>query len=92
VDVIREIGPSKDFLTHVHTRKHMSAQSQPKLIDRHRMNKWKSMGETDIYQRATEQVHRILETHEPEPLPGDVIENIRSMILETELELGISDK
>ena len=92
VDVIKEIGPSKDFLRHAHTRKHMSVQSQPELIDRHRMKKRKSIGATDIYQRATEKVQWILETHAPEPLPDDVIEKIRSMIRETENELGIVDK
>jgi len=90
VDVIKEVGPFKDFLSHKHTLRHMRSQSQPVLIDRRRRSKWEQAGGTDIYQRATEKAREILETHKPEPLPDSVLSTLRSIVEETEDELGVS--
>jgi trimethylamine--corrinoid protein Co-methyltransferase len=91
VDVIREVGAFKDFLSHDSTFKHMRAvQSQPKLIDRRMRDDWKKSGGTTIAQRAEEEARHILETHKPEPLPDDVLSRLRSIVAETEEELGIS--
>jgi trimethylamine--corrinoid protein Co-methyltransferase len=92
VDVIKEIGPAKNFLAHHHTLRHMRTQSQPELIDRKGIEDWKAAGGTDIYQRAVEKAKRILERHNPEPLRKDVSARIRSIIAETEDELGVSKK
>ena len=92
VDVIKEIGPAKNFLAHHHTLRHMRTQSQPELIDRKGIEDWKAAGGTDIYQRADEKVKSILERHNPEPLRNDVCARIRSIIAETEDALGVSKK
>ena len=89
VDVIKEIGVGKDFLSHESTYKHMRAQSQPKLIDRRMREDWQAAGGTDIYQRALEEARYILENHKPDPLPDDVLAAIRSIVEEAEAELGI---
>jgi trimethylamine---corrinoid protein Co-methyltransferase len=89
VDVIREIGVGKDFLSHGSTYKHMRTQSQPKLIDRRMREDWQAAGGTDIYQRALEEARYILETHKPDPLPADVLGILRSIVEEAEAELGI---
>ncbi len=90
VDVIKEIGPAKNFLAHHHTLRHMRTQSQPELIDRKGIEDWKAAGGTDIYQWAAEKAKSILERHNPEPLRNDVCAIIRSIIAETEDELGVS--
>jgi len=92
VDIINEVGPAKDFLTHEHTLRHMRSQSQPGLIDRKGMEEWKASGAKDIYLRATEAARSILETHKPEPLPEDVAAQIKSIITDTEAELGVDKK
>ena len=89
VDVIKEIGVGKDFLSHASTYKHMRTQSQPKLIDRRMREDWQAAGGTDIYQRALEEARYILENHKPDPLPDDVPAAIRSIVEEAEAELGI---
>jgi trimethylamine--corrinoid protein Co-methyltransferase len=89
VDVIHSVGPFKDFLGTKHTLKHMKSQSQPQLIDRRRRSNWEERGKTDIYQRACEKAREILETHQPDPLPDGVLTDIRSIIEETEKELGV---
>ncbi len=92
VDVIKEIGVGKDFLSHESTYKHMRAQSQPKLIDRRMREDWQAAGGTDIYQRALEEARYILENHKPDPLPDAVLSTIRSIVEEAEAELGIRAK
>ncbi len=92
VDVIKEIGVGKDFLSHASTYKHMRTQSQPKLIDRRMREDWQAAGGTDIYQRALEEAKYILENHKPDPLPDTVLSAIRSIVEEAEAELGIRTK
>jgi trimethylamine--corrinoid protein Co-methyltransferase len=93
VDVIREIGPFKDFLSHDSTLRHMrSVQSQPRLIDRTMREDWEKSGRKNITERAAEEARNILETHKPEPLPDDVLSTLRSIVEEAEEELGVSGK
>ena len=89
LDVIHAVGPFKDFLGTKHTLKHMNSQSQPQLLDRRRRSNWEKLGKTDVYQRACEKAREILETHQPDPLQDSVITEIRSIIEETEKELGV---
>jgi trimethylamine--corrinoid protein Co-methyltransferase len=88
VDIISEVGPAKDFLMHEHTFNHMKSQSLPELIDRKGMEEWKASGAKDIYQKAIEKTTDILENHKPDPLPENVCKEMKSIIRETELELG----
>jgi trimethylamine--corrinoid protein Co-methyltransferase len=89
VDVIREIGVGKDFLSHGSTYKHMRTQSQPDLIDRRMREDWQASGGKDIHQRALEQARHILENHQPEPLSDEALNTIRSIVEEAEAELEI---
>jgi len=91
VDVIKSVGPSKDFLAQEHTLKHMRTHSRPELIDRNEMETWQASGATDSYQRALEKARDILQNHKPEPLPEKVLAQIRSIITETEGEIGLSN-
>jgi trimethylamine--corrinoid protein Co-methyltransferase len=92
VDVIHEIGVGKDFLSHENTYKHMRSQSQPQLIDRRTREDWVASGKTDMYERAMEEVRYILENHKPDPLPDGAAEKIRSIVEESEAELGVASK
>ena len=93
VDVIREVGAFHDFLSHESTLKHMRAvQSQPQLIDRSMREDWEKSGGTTITQRAEEEAKHILETHKPEPLPDNVLSSIRSIVEETEREMGVASE
>ncbi len=87
VDVIKSVGPSKDFLAQEHTLKHMRDHSRPELIDRSGIEMWRASGATDSYQRALDKTREILQTHQPEPLPEKVQAEMHSIITETEGEL-----
>jgi trimethylamine--corrinoid protein Co-methyltransferase len=92
VDVIKEIGPFKDFLSHETTYRYMRSQSQPRLIDRRMREDWERDGGTDIYTRAVEEAKYILENHKPEPLPEAVRAELRSIVEDAEKKLGIAQR
>ncbi len=92
IDVIKEVGPFGEFLTHQHTFDGMRSQSRPELIDRSTRDVWENAGATGSYDRATEKARYILENHKPEPLPEDVLARIRSIVVEAEAEMGIDHK
>lgn len=89
VDIIREIGIGRDFLSHETTFNHMRSQSKPELIDRRTREDWVADGSKDLYRRALEEAKHILETHEPDPLSREAIATIRSIVEDAEAELGV---
>jgi len=89
VDVIAEVGPFGDFLSHDDTYKGMRGQSQSKLIDRRVREEWSVAGSTTMYERALAEARRILETHVPEPLPDEVADQLAGIIRDAERELGV---
>lgn len=90
IDPIKEVGAGGDHLMHKLTFKYMKKQSDPELIDRRMRGAWENSGAKSAYDRAMEKVRYILENHSPDPLPDDVLARIRSIVVETEKELGIT--
>jgi trimethylamine--corrinoid protein Co-methyltransferase len=90
VEDIAAVGSFGDFLSLDATYRHMREQSSAKLIDRRVREDWAAAGSTDAYARATAEARRILETHHPEPLPDAVLAELRSIIHEAEVELGVT--
>jgi len=80
VDDIREVGPFGDFLSLDSTLKFMRSQSQSRLIDRRVREDWAADGGSDLYARSTAEARRLLEEHEPEPVPDDVLREIRAIV------------
>jgi trimethylamine--corrinoid protein Co-methyltransferase len=89
IDSIKEIGPGGDYLMHAHTLKYMKSQSSPQLIDRKMRREWEKEGSTAAYDRALAKARYILENHTPQPLSDGVLASIRSIVVETEKEMGI---
>ena len=87
VDVIRELGIGKDYMSHESTYKHMKSQSQAQIIDRRMREDWETAGSKDAYKRAHDRVIELLETYEPAPLPANVLNTIQSIVEEAEKEL-----
>ena len=52
VDVIKEVGPFKDFLSHKNTFQNMKIQSSPRLMDRRVRAQWEAAGCPTLYDRA----------------------------------------
>ena len=89
VDVIKEMGIGKDYLSHATTFEHMRSQSQARLMDRRMREDWEADGSTDAYKRSHDKMVDILETYEPPKLPDDVLKKVRNIVKDAEGELGV---
>ncbi len=89
VDLIKEVGPFKDFLAHRNTFDHMRMYPQPKLMDRRMRGAWEGSGSLDLYAKSMAAARGILNTHQPDPLPEETIRKIREIVAGAEEELGI---
>jgi trimethylamine--corrinoid protein Co-methyltransferase len=80
LDVIDELGPTGSYLDHPHTMKHFKEPFYSKLADKGTFSQWVEKGSTTMEQRAARMVDKILETHQPEPLPADVQADIQKIV------------
>jgi trimethylamine--corrinoid protein Co-methyltransferase len=85
IDVIREVGPGGEFLTHSHTREHYRHENwEANIGNRMARDEWEENGAPDIRTRAREEVKRILDTHHPKPLDTDVQRKLQQIVEEAE--------
>jgi len=81
LDVIDEVGPGGNHLTHKHTLDNFKEVAwEPTLMDRDVPDTWKNKGSKSMEERLEEKVNTILEEQEPKPLSDDVIEKIDAVI------------
>ena len=81
LDVIQEVGPGGQFLTHEHTLRHFqSTQWRPRLICRDGYEKWEESGSRSLLDRARQRLPKILETHRPLPIPPEKAQVIRRLV------------
>ena len=90
IDVIKEMGIGKDYLSHQTTLEHMRSQSQ-QIYRPQDAERLEADGSKDAYQRSHERMIEILETYEPPQLPADVLKKVRAIVVEAEEELGVHD-
>jgi trimethylamine--corrinoid protein Co-methyltransferase len=90
VEDIAAVGAFGDFLSLDATYKHMREQSMPKLMDRRVREDWAASGSTDAYGRAMTEARRLLADYQPEQLPESALTEMRSIIREAEVELGVT--
>lgn len=72
LDVIHEVGPGGQFLSHHHTMKHWRELWVPSLFDRRRLEPWIEKGSKDMRSRVREATIALLDTHQPAPLSASV--------------------
>ena len=80
LDVVEELGPTGDYLSHPHTLRHFKEPFYSKLADKGTYSQWMERGGTTMEERAARQVDKILETHQAEPLPPDVQAAIKQVV------------
>jgi trimethylamine--corrinoid protein Co-methyltransferase len=69
LNVIADIGPGGDALSHRHTAKHIrSAQWRPRILNRKGHERWLEDGASDLREAARRRALTLLETHSPAPL------------------------
>ena len=80
LDVIREVGPGGYYLGERHTLNHHRNELwRPMISNRDNMDIWKEKGSKSYEELLIEEAIRILETHEPEPLPDDIAHRINEI-------------
>ena len=80
LDVVEELGPTGDYLTHEHTLTNFRRAYTSKIVDKRIYSQWEQRGSTTMEQRAATWVDQLLASHQPEPLPPDVQRDIKKVV------------
>jgi len=83
-DVIKEVGPAGEFLSHEHTLKNFKKMSKTRFMNRDNRENWEMAGSPDIAESAYEASMDILNNYQPEPRPDAVVEELDSIYAEFE--------
>lgn len=87
VDVISEVGPGGEFVSHMHTFQNFKSLSapNPKVIDRYNFDAWTAAGSKDIVDRSYEVAIDMLENNKVKnPLPENIKKGLRDIVEESE--------
>jgi trimethylamine--corrinoid protein Co-methyltransferase len=81
LDMIDEKGPEGSFITHEHTLKHFREHWYPTLFERGNYSQWEKAGGKSLRERASELVEKILAGGVRDPLPEDVVQSVKGVVL-----------
>ena len=85
VDLIKKVGIGNNFLSQRHTLKHLETeQVRATIIDRRMRGAWERDGSKSLIQSANERAAELLKTHEPTPLPEDLIQELKRIVKSAE--------
>jgi len=84
LDVIDEVGPGGEFLTHSHTYEHFKQDWFPNIFNRQNYEGWEADGRTTLADRSNKRVRDILETHNPLELSDAVKTELNGIIKRAE--------
>jgi trimethylamine--corrinoid protein Co-methyltransferase len=87
MDVIRDVGPAGEFITHEHTYNNFKRLSHPTLMNRDTRENWEAAGSPDIVDVAYEKSLDIIENYKPEPRPEKVQKELDRIYAEYEQEV-----
>jgi len=80
-DVIKECGPSGNFIAHEHTAAHFRQELWfPRLLDRRFYDAWAAAGSPTMADRCRRERERLLAEHQVEPLPDHVAKEVDRVI------------
>ncbi len=85
VDVIRQVGPGGEFVSHEHTYRHFKAtQSRSVLIDRRMPDDWLASGSVEMLTKANETAIDLYDNYKPQPLTKELQKKLRGIVNEAE--------
>ena len=85
VDIIDKVGPGGHFLNQKHTLENLEEEHHlTKLSDRDSYEAWSKKGRRSVQEKATKEVKRILEEHEPVALDSSLEKELLSIIRDVE--------
>jgi trimethylamine--corrinoid protein Co-methyltransferase len=80
LDVIEELGPTGDYLSHDHTMAHYREPYYSNLAEKVVYAQWQNKGGMAMEARAAQSIDKILATHQPQPLPDDVQQALKAVV------------
>jgi trimethylamine--corrinoid protein Co-methyltransferase len=80
LDVIDELGPTGDYLSHPHTMQHYKEPFYSQLADKNQYSVWQKRGGSTMEARAAKMVDDILAKHHPEPLPEHIQVELKQVV------------
>ncbi len=81
LDVLKAVGIGGDFLSEMHTAKHCRTEMHlPKYSNTMTYDTWVSKGRRDLIDRIDDDLQKILETRQIEPLPPATKEKIAAIL------------
>lgn len=85
LDLIEQVGPGGTYLTEPSSAARCRIETWiPSILDRDPYPRWDQRGRTDTAQRLQEKLLKILENHQPAPLPVGASEKIRFILDQAE--------
>ncbi len=91
LEVVEELGPSGNYLSHEHTLKHFRRAYHSKLVDKRPYSQWMEQGATTMEQRAAKVIDDILNSHQPQPLPPDIQHDLKRIVEREQERVGKAD-
>ncbi|MFC1912423.1 trimethylamine methyltransferase family protein [Chloroflexota bacterium] len=88
LDLIEKKGPRANYISEKHTLKHFRNFWAPKLFDRSVTKKGKTGNCEELVNKDT---IKILETHQPKPLPDDVLKELKKVEADWFKRAGIKE-
>jgi len=88
LDLIEKKGPKANYLSEAHTRKYFRRFWVPTVFDR---SASKKEGEKDCEELLKAKTLEILKTHQPRPLPEDVLKEVRKVEKAWLKRVGLTD-
>lgn len=80
LNVIAEVGPAGEFLSHDHTFDHLhDLVWEPLSFDHQDYDTWQDDGGDDYARRAFAQAEKIIENHQPQPISPDLDHQLQKL-------------
>ena len=79
LDVIDQVGPGGSYFGEKHTVRHFRQNWFPSLLNRHNYEQWAAAGGLSLGDRTNQRVRQILQEHQPESLPPEVVAELDRM-------------
>jgi len=80
IEAMERVGPGGNYMVDEHTLDHYKELWWPELLNRGRYDDWKAAGSKTFKDKCNAKAKRILEDHEPEPLPEDVRKTLSDIV------------
>lgn len=79
LDILAEVGPGGEFVTHEHTYRHFKDMWYPEIFDRSRYEVWKLGDQLSLREKVAQKTRQILDSYRCEPLHPDVNQELSSL-------------